>query len=140
MPEPAYLRPLAITGEVSRVFSDAPSASPSAWNYAASLQYSMPYLQQNVKALHIPQFLTRMTPLVEVAMTSPDAGTPTGTISPGILYDAPTWQLGAEAVIPANRATRQGQGTGFIIQYHLFLDAFYKSWFGKPLINRNLWK
>lgn len=136
-----YLRPVAITGELSRVFSDTPTVSPSAWAYAASLQYSLPYLQQNVKALHAPQFLMRMTPIVEVAMTSSDAGgPPTGTISPGILYDANTWQLGAEAVIPANGATRQTQGTGFIIQFHEFLDAFYKSWFGKPLINRNLWK
>lgn len=136
-----YLRPIAITGEVSRVFSDTPSESPSAWAYSASLQYSMPYLNQNVKALHVSQLLTRLTPLVEVAMTSPDSGgTPTGTISPGLLYDAPTWQLGAEAIIPANGATRQQQGTGFIIQYHLFLDTFYKSWFGKPLIKKNLWE
>jgi hypothetical protein len=136
-----YLRPFAITGEVSRVFSDSPALSPSAWTYAASLQYSMPYLQQHVKAQNISQFLTRLTPLVEVAMTSPDSGgTPTGTLSPGVLYDANTWQLGAEAVIPINGATRQGQGTGFIIQYHQFLDSFYKSWFGRPMINRNLWK
>ncbi len=135
-----YLRPFAITGEVSRVFSDNPNLSPSAWTYAASLQYSLPYLQQNVKALHVPQFWMRMTPIVEVAMTSPDSGTPTGTIAPGLLYDANTWQVGAEAVIPANGATRQGQGTGFIIQYHEFLDAFYKSFFGRPLINKNLWE
>jgi hypothetical protein len=136
-----YYRPLAITGEVGRVFSDTPSQSPSAWNYAMSVQYSMPYLQQNVKALHIPQFFTRLTPLVEISFTSPDSGgTPTGTISPGLLYDANTWQIGAEAVIPANGTTRQGQGTGFIVQYHLFLDAFNKSFFGRPLINRNLWK
>lgn len=135
-----YLRPLAITGEVSRVFSDTPSASPNAWSYAASLQYSMPYLQQNVKALHAPQFLMRMTPIIEFAMSSPDVGSPTGTIAPGVLYDASTWQLGAEAIVPANRTTRQVQGTGFIIQFHQFLDAFYKSWFGKPLIDRNLWK
>lgn len=135
-----YLRPFAITGEVSRVFSDTPSVSPNAWSYAMSLQYSMPYLQQNVKALRVSQFLTRLTPLVEVAMTSPDVGSPTGTMAPGVLYDANTWQLGAEAIVPANRATRQAQGTGFIIQFHEFLDASYKSWFGKPLINRNLWK
>ena len=73
-------------------------------------------------------------------MSSPDVGSPTGTIAPGILYDANTWQLGAEAIFPANGATRQGQGTGFIIQFHMFLDAFYKSWFGKPIINRNLWQ
>jgi hypothetical protein len=136
----AYLRPLAITGEVSRVFSDTPSVSPNAWTYAASFQYSLPYLQQNVKAQHAPQFLMRMTPIVEVAMTSPDVGSPTGTIAPGILYDANTWQLGAEAVIPASRATGQVQGTGFIIQFHEFLDSFYKSWFGRPIINRNLWE
>lgn len=135
-----YLRPFAVTGEVSRVFSDTPSLSPSAWTYAASLQYSLPYLQQNVKAQHAPQFFMRMTPIVEVAMTSPDIGSPTGTIAPGILYDSNTWQLGAEMVIPANRATRQVQGTGFVIQFHEFLDTYYKSWFGKPLINRNLWK
>jgi hypothetical protein len=135
-----YLRPFAITGEVSRVFSDTPSLSPSAWSYAASLQYSLPYLQQNVRAQHAPQFFMRMTPIVEVAMTSPDIGSPTGTIAPGILYDSNTWQLGAEMVIPANRATWQVQGTGFVIQFHEFLDTYYKSWFGKPLINRNLWK
>ncbi len=135
-----YLRPIAITGELSRVFSDTPSASPNAWSYAASFQYSIPYLQQNVKALRISQFLTRLTPIVEFAMTSPDGGPPTGTFAPGVLYDANTWQVGAEALVPANKTTRQSQGTGFIIQFHLFLDAYYKSWFGKPLINRNLWK
>jgi len=135
-----YLRPLAITGEVSRVISDSPGVSPGAWTYAASLQYSMPYVQQHIKALPIPQFLTRLTPIVEVAMISPDIGSPTGTIAPGVLYDANTWQLGAEAVIPATRATRQVQGTGFIIQYHEFLDSFYKSWFGRPIINKNLWE
>jgi hypothetical protein len=135
------LRPLAITGEVSRVFSDTPSETPSAWSYAASLQYSIPYFQQNIKALHMPQWITRLTPLVEVAMTSPDSGgTPTGTIAPGVFYDAPSWQLGAEVLIPANKTTQQQQGTGFIIQYHVFLDTFYKSWFGRPMINKNLWK
>jgi hypothetical protein len=134
-----YLRPLAITGELSRVFSDTPTVTPSAWSYAVSLQYSMPYLQQHVKALNAPQWLTRMTPIVEIAMTSPDEGPLTGTISPGILYDSNTWQIGAEAIIPANSLTRQAQGTGFIIQYHEFLDTFYKSWFGRPLIKKNLW-
>jgi hypothetical protein len=135
-----YLRPLALTGELSRQLSDSPATSPDAWTYAASLQYSMPYLQQHVKALNVPQWVTRLTPIVEVAMASPDVGPTTGTIAPGVLYDSTTWQLGAEAVLPANSATRQLQGTGFVIQFHVFLDAFYKSWFGKPLVHRNLWK
>jgi len=135
-----YLRPLAITGEVSRVFSDSAANSPNSWSYAASLQYSMPYLEQHVKALNAPQWVSRMTPLVEVAMNVSDGHQPTGTIAPGIFYDANNWQLGAEAVLPANNGTRLSQGTGFIIQYHVFLDNFYKSWFGRPMIKRNLWE
>jgi hypothetical protein len=93
-----------------------------------------------VKALKVPQFVTRLTPIVEVAMTSPDVGPTIGTIAPGILYDSGSWQLGAEAIVPINNATRQMQGTGFVIQFHMFLDTFYKSWFGKPLVNKNLWQ
>jgi hypothetical protein len=139
LPVPA-LRPLALTGEVSRVFSDSPAMSPDAWSYAASLQYSMPYYQQHIKALNIPQWITRLTPIVEVAMNTQDGSSPTGTIAPGFLYDSNNWQLGAEAIIPANNATRQLQGTGFIIQFHVFLDTYYKSWFGKPMFKGNLWK
>ena len=135
-----YLRPLAITAEFSRDLSDNPALSPNSWSYAASLQYSMPYLQQHIKALNVPNWITHLTPIVEVAMNSPDSGSPTGTIAPGVLYDAQSWQLGAEAIVPATTATRQGQGTGFLIQFHVFLDTFYKDWFGKPVVRTNLWK
>ena len=135
------LRPLAITGELSRQFSDSPATSPSAWNYAASLQYSMPYMQQHVKALKLPQFMTRLTPLVEVSMSSPGSGSATGTIAPGLIYSAQTWQLGVVAIVPANAATRQTQSTGFLVQYHLFLDdSAWKTFWGKPIINKDLWK
>jgi hypothetical protein len=136
----SYLRPLAVTAEFSRNLSDNPVLSPNSWSYAASLQYSMPYMQQHIKALNVPNWITHLTPLVEVAMNSPDSGLPTSTIAPGVLYDAQSWQLGAEAIIPATTATRQVQGIGFIIQFHVFLDTFYKSWFGKPIIKGNLWK
>ena len=135
------LRPFAVTGEVSRQFSDSPQVSPSAWNYAASLQYSMPYMQQHVVALKVPQFVTRLTPLVEVSMSSPSGGPTTGTVAPGVFYSAKTWQLGAEALIPANKATSQSQSLGFIVQFHLFLDdAAWKTFLGKPIINKDLWK
>jgi hypothetical protein len=135
-----YLRPFAITGELSRDFSDNAALSPAGWSYAMSLQYSLPYVQQNIKALHAPQWITRLTPIVEVAMSSPDSGgTPTGTVAPGLFYDAQSWQLAADLVLPANRTTKLGQGTGFNVQYHLFLDTYYKSWFGRPLIKKNLW-
>lgn len=135
-----YFRPFAITGEFSRQFSDTPAVSPDQWSYAVSLQYSMPYLQQHVKALDLPAFLGRMVPLVEVAMSAPDHGVPTGTISPGLLYEANTYQIGAEAMIPVNNATRQMQGTGFILQFHLFLDDLFPQSIGRPLIDKNLWQ
>lgn len=135
-----YLRPLAVTGELSRQFSDSPEVSPDSWAYAASLQYSVSYLQQHVKALNLPFFMGRVIPLVEFSYSSPDHGTPTGTIAPGLLYEADTWQLGAEALIPANVATRQKQGTGFIVQMHFFLDDLLPNSLGAPLIDRNLWQ
>jgi hypothetical protein len=133
-----YLRPLAITGDVSYQISDQPGASPDQWNYAVSLQYSMPYLQQNVKALAIPEFFTRLIPLVEVAWSAPDGGPITGTVSPGVLYEADKWQLGAEVMFPINAATRQMQGTAYILQYHLFLDDILPNSLGRPIFSNDL--
>ncbi|MGH7014838.1 MAG: hypothetical protein ACREEL_11915 [Stellaceae bacterium] len=135
-----YFRPLAITGELGRQFSDSPEVSPDAWAYAASLQYSMPYMQQHVKALNLPAFMGRLIPLVEVSLTNPDSGPTTGTIAPGLLYEGDTWQLGALALIPASHATRQIQGTGFIVQMHFFIDDIFPNSLGKPLIDTDLWQ
>jgi hypothetical protein len=135
-----YLRPLAVTVELGYQVSDWPRASPNQWNYAVSLQYSMPYLQQHVKALEVPDLFTRLIPLVEVSLsTAPNAPT-TGIIAPGILYEADVWQAGIEALIPANSATRKTQGTGVIVQFHLFLDDIFPHSLGKPLFDTNLWK
>jgi hypothetical protein len=88
----------------------------------------------------MPDFVKHLVPLVEVSMSSPEHGVPTGTIAPGILYEANTWQAGIEALIPANRASRQTQGTGFIVQFHLFIDDLMPTTIGRPLIDRNLWR
>jgi hypothetical protein len=135
-----YLRPFAVTGELGYQVSDTPSVSPNQWDYAASLQYSIPYLQQNVKAFNLPDFVTRLVPLVEVSLTSPPTGPATGTISPGVYYIGNRFQIAAEALIPANAATRQLQGTGFIVQFHVFLDDLPPSFFTRPLINKDLWQ
>ena len=134
-------RPFALTGELGYQISDTPSVSPNQWNYAASLQYSIPYLQQHVKALDMPDFAQHLMPLVEVSMSSPDRGPTTGQIAPGVIYLGNTYQIGVEALIPANRATRQLQGTGFLVQFHLFTDdLMYDTPIGRPLIDRNLWQ
>ncbi|MGH7094286.1 MAG: hypothetical protein ACREFB_12230, partial [Stellaceae bacterium] len=135
-----FFRPFAVTGELGYQISDSPSANPNQWAYAASLQYSIPYLQQHVKALNLPGFVARLVPVVEIALSTPEhGGTPTGTISPGVFYEADTWQAGLEVMIPANAATRQSQGTGLIFQFHVFLDDVLPNSLGKPLIDRNLW-
>jgi hypothetical protein len=134
-------RPLGLTGELSYQISDTPSVNPNEWDWAGSLQYSIPYLQQHVKALDIPDFAKRLMPLVEVSMSSPDHGPTTGTIAPGVIYLGDTYQIGIEALIPANRASRQTTGTGFIVQFHLFTDdLLYDTPLGRPLIDRNLWQ
>jgi hypothetical protein len=135
-----YLRPLAVTGELGYQISSSPPVFPNQWNYAASLQYSMPYLQENVKALNIPPFFTHLIPLVEVALSTPTNGPTTGTIAPGVFYEAAAWQAGVEALIPASGATRQLQGIGFIAQFHVFLDDVFPDSLGRPLINTNLWQ
>jgi hypothetical protein len=133
-------RPLGLTGELSYQVSDTPSQNPNEWDWAGSLQYSMPYLTQHVKALDVPDFVNHLVPLVEVSMSSPDRGPTTGTIAPGLIYLGNTYQIGVEALIPANSATRQFQGTGFIVQFHLFTDdLLYDTPIGRPLIDRNLW-
>jgi hypothetical protein len=134
-------RPLALTGTLGYQVSDSPSLSPNQWNYAASLQYSIPYLEQHVKALDIPDFAKHLMPLVEVSMSAPEHGVATGTIAPGVIYLGSTYQIGIEALIPANRASRQTIGTGFIVQFHLFTDdLLYDTPIGRPLIDRNLWQ
>ena len=132
-------RPLDVTAELGYQVSDWSSTSPNVWAYAFSLQYSLPYMQQHVRALDIPDFFTHLVPLVEVSLTTPEIGPTTGVIAPGVLYEAETWQAGIEAVIPANSATRARQGTGVIAQFHLFLDDIFPNSLGKPLFNTDLW-
>jgi hypothetical protein len=149
-----WLKPLAITGIFGYQFSDAPTTTttvvdddgnaslsrdhnPDLFVYGASLQYSIPYLQANVKDLGLPEFLGRMTPLVEFAYTSPattsnGVGTK-GTIAPGIAYSGENYQLTAEAVIPATR--RSNVSTGFIVQVHFFLDDVFSNSLGKPIVD-----
>ncbi|PKU23153.1 hypothetical protein [Telmatospirillum siberiense] len=131
----AFLRPLAVTGTFGYQFSDKPNVSANQWVFGASVQYSLPYLQAQVKDFGLPGFLGRLTPLVEMAMTTPAKGAPgsstVGTVSPGILYSGDSWQVGVEALLPATRATNTGVGA--IAQFHLFLDDIFPQSLGRPL-------
>ena len=54
----------------------------------------------------------------------------TGTINPGIIYVAKTYQFGVEAILPVNRA---GDGVGVIGQLDLYLDDIFPKSVGRPL-------
>jgi len=129
------LRPLAITGELQYQISDWPNSKANQWVVGASLQYSIPYLQQHVKDMGLPGFIRRIIPLVEMSLDVPASGAPggavTGTIAPGVLYEGDAWQLGLEALIPATKATNTG--IGVIAQFHLYLDDIFPKSLGKPI-------
>jgi len=134
-----FLRPFAVTGEFQYKISDQPTAEANAWIIGGSLQYSIPYLQQHVRDMGLPEFIGRMIPIVEVSMNVPSNGAPggavTGTIAPGVLYEGDAWQFGIEALIPATKANHTSAGV--IAQLHFFLDDIFPTTLGKPLFGGN---
>jgi hypothetical protein len=147
-----WLKPIAFTGTFGYQFQDVPtstslgqdssgnpllvrSSTPDLLVWGASVQYSIPYLQANIKDLGLPPFLGRITPLVELAYTSPATrsnGVRTqGTIAPGFIYSGDAFQVGVEALVPATKGSNAA--TGFIVQLHLFFDDLFPTTLGKPL-------
>jgi hypothetical protein len=140
-----YARPFAVTGEFSYVLPDrklnagaSNSGSPNSFKGALSVQYSLPYLQSQVKNVGLGGFFGRLIPLVELDYASPVGGPASGfptifTINPGIIYQADTFQVGVTALIPGNKAS--GQNVGALLQVHFFLDDIFPNSLGKPIFN-----
>jgi hypothetical protein len=156
-----FFRPLAITGELSYVIADhklkqiqqasaSTGSSPfdtgiasqfnngtnNAWSGGFSVQYSLPYLQSQVKNIGLPDFVGNLIPVVEVTWSAP-AGSPsaqgtTWTVAPGVIYLAQWGEIGLEALIPANKAA--GTNVGAVALVHFFLDDLMPTSLGKPLI------
>jgi hypothetical protein len=128
-----YLRPFAITGTLGDAIPSE-SSDPNALNWGLALEYSLPYLQQHVQEIEWLRPFRNVIPLVEFAMNSPldrSGGQTTGTISPGFLWESRYCQIGAEAVIPINRAT--GPNVGVVVQVQVFIDDLLPKIFGHPL-------
>jgi hypothetical protein len=148
--EMKFLRPLAVTGQLG---VSIPSSSKSTtinedgdvsveqhpnflqWGFA--FEYSLIYLQSNVKDVGLPAPFNRMVAVVELPMSTGlnrGASGTTGTVNPGIIWSGQYVQLAIEAQIPIN--SRSGHGVGWIAQVHFYLDDIFPSSIGKPLFGR----
>ncbi|EIF31095.1 hypothetical protein BCh11DRAFT_06611 [Burkholderia sp. Ch1-1] len=125
----AYLRPLAITGEAGPALTTG-AGQPDAFNYGFTVQYSLPYLQQHVRDVGLPQPFANLIPLVEIPL-SRSQGQTTGTVNPGFIWINRYGQFGVEAQVPINRAS--GSHVGILVQAHIFFDDVAPTTIGKPL-------
>jgi hypothetical protein len=138
-----WMRPLAVTGQVGYAI---PTTSfdvnlgtfiPQSLEYGMSIQYSMPYLHQNVIDLGLPEFINHLIPIVEARLSTPvgnnfgNSFVTTGTIQPGVIWVGNYFQVGVEAVIPVNG--QSGSTVGVMGQLHLYLDDMFPTTYGKPL-------
>ena len=148
------LRPLAVTGELSYTVVDKAlkatqvsdpdtglmslqfnSGSNNAWAGGFSIQYSLPYLQSQVKDVGLRGVFANLIPIVEFTWTSPAAspstqGT-TWTAAPGVIYMADWGEIGLEALIPLNKAA--GTNVGVVGLVHFFFDDLFPTTIGKPI-------
>jgi len=138
-PSLPWLRPFAITGNLGFDFptqaTTAGVPNPNNFNYGFALEYSFPYIQCCVKDIGLRPPFSQLIPLVEVSFSTPISRAPAnqtfGTIQPGVIWAGEYFQIGAEAIIPANRFT--GRGYGGVVQLHFYLDDIFPRSIGKPI-------
>jgi len=155
--ELAFLKPFALTGQIGiaiptsastrSVTVDAQTGEreieierhPDVIEWGFALEYSVIYLQSQVKDIGLRAPFDRLIPLVEFAFESPvnrgAQGQTTGTINPGIIWAGKYFQLGVEAVVPINERT--GNNVGVIAQLHFFIDDLFPHSLGRPLFGGN---
>jgi hypothetical protein len=134
-----YLRPFAVTGNLSVDFPTKVNSNGNLnsnnLNYGFAIEYSLEYLQHHVLDIGIGRPFDRLTPLVEVALTTPlnrgQGSLTTGTVQPGLIWSGEYYQIGAEMIIPVNSLS--GHGIGGVVQFHAYLDDLFPKSIGKPL-------
>jgi hypothetical protein len=141
------LRALALTGELTYTIADKGlkvdqygnynSGNANQWSGGLSLQYSIRYLSSQVKDYGLPDFVNKLTPVVELAWSSP-ASQPNQLQTQylwgfGVNYTATTYAVGIEALVPGNRAT--GTHAGVIAQFHLYFDDLLGRSLGTPIVD-----
>ncbi|MDE2517698.1 MAG: hypothetical protein KGL12_16855 [Rhodospirillales bacterium] len=138
----APIRPFAITGELDY---SIPNTGPSAgggittWSGGLSLQYSIPYLQAQVKDIGLRGVLAQLTPLAELSWSSaagstalPGFSQPTSyLLGTGAVWTGTDYAVSAEVLWPLNGAA--GHTIGAIAQLHLYFDDLLPNTLGKPI-------
>ncbi|WP_428484386.1 hypothetical protein [Rhodopila sp.] len=144
-----WIRPFALTGELGYQIADKKlkvdpdtydpvnNGISNSWTGGLSLQYSIRYLSSQVKDYGLPDFVNKLTPVVELAWSSP-ASKPTefGTQylwGVGLNYTATSYAVGLEALVPGNRQT--GSHLGVIAQFHLYFDDLLPRSLGTPIVD-----
>jgi hypothetical protein len=148
-----WLKPVAVTGSLGYAIPLRSSSNrfsvdettgatlreierhPNTLQYGFAVEYSLPYLQANVRDVGLGPFLGRLIPLVEFAFESPldrNGGGLTATVNPGFIWAGQYFQLGVEAILPINERT--GHDAGIIAQLHFFLDDLFPTTVGRPLL------
>ena len=134
-----WLRPFALTGNLSFDFPTETESNgvpnPNNFNYGFAIEYSIPYLQSQVRDLGLGPPFNRLIPLVEFALTTPlnrgQTGMTTGTVQPGVIWAGQYFQVGAEMIIPTNSLS--GHGIGGVVQLHFYLDDLFPNSIGRPI-------
>jgi hypothetical protein len=142
------LRALALTGELTYTIADKElkadpfgnalnNGTSNGWSGGLSLQYSIRYLSSQVKDYGLPDFVNKLTPVVELSWAS-SASQPNQMQTQylwgvGVNYTATTYAVGLEALIPGNSAT--GSHLGVIAQFHLYFDDLFSHSLGKPIVD-----
>jgi hypothetical protein len=144
-----WIRPFALTGELGYQIADTKlkvdpvaltpvnNGISNAWTGGLSLQYSIRYLSAQVKDYGLPDFVNKLTPVVELSWSSP-ASKPTQDTTQylwgvGVNYTATTYAFGLEMLIPGNAST--GSHLGVIAQFHLYFDDLLPRSLGTPIVN-----
>ena len=134
-----WLRPFALTGNIAVNFPTETKTmgmeNSNSVFYGFAIEYSIPYLQEEVRDVGLGPPFNRMIPLVEFALTSPFnrgfGGTTTGTVQPGVIWTGQYYQVGAEMIIPTNSLS--GHGIGGVVQLHFYLDDLFPHGIGRPI-------
>ncbi len=139
------IRPFAITGEFDYTVPDAGVTSGAGdvttYSGGLTLQYSIPYLQSQIKDYGLPPALANLTPLVELGWSSAagrSAFTPTDhpttfQLGTGAVWTGQDCAFSTELLWPLNG--NSGHGLGVIGEFHLYFDDLFPNSIGKPLFS-----